>query len=70
MRLGRTEIAFTLGVAMLELNAWRDFLSFVHDNDNPNFTSAAEDLDRNVVAKDQIRTIVRTFKERLFTEIF
>lgn len=28
------------------------------------------DLDRNVVAVDQIRTIVRTFKERLFTEIF
>jgi type I restriction enzyme R subunit len=28
------------------------------------------DLDRSVVAKDQIRLIVRTFKERLFTEIF
>jgi type I restriction enzyme R subunit len=27
-------------------------------------------LDRNVVAKDQIRTIVRTFRDRLFTEIF
>ena len=33
-------------------------------------TYAAEDLDRGVVSKDQIRTIVRTFKERLFTEIF
>lgn len=30
----------------------------------------AEALDRTVVAKDQIRTVVRTFKERLFTEIF
>ena len=30
----------------------------------------ANDLDRKVVAEDQIRTIVRTFKERLFTEIF
>src|SRR6266545_3371364 len=30
----------------------------------------AEDLDRGVVARDQIRLIVRTFKERLFTEIF
>jgi len=30
----------------------------------------AEDLDRSVVARDQIRLIVRTFKERLFTEIF
>ena len=30
----------------------------------------AEVLDRAVVAKDQIRTIVRAFKERLFSEIF
>jgi type I restriction enzyme R subunit len=28
------------------------------------------ELDRSVVAKDQIRTIVKTFKEKLFTEIF
>ena len=27
-------------------------------------------LDRDVVARDQIRTIIRTFRERLFTEIF
>ena len=27
-------------------------------------------LDRAVVAKDQIRTVMRTFKERLYTEIF
>lgn len=30
----------------------------------------ANQLDRDVVAKDQIRLIIRTFKERLFTEIF
>jgi len=30
----------------------------------------AEDLDRKVVAKDQIRTIVRTFKEKLKTDLF
>lgn len=30
----------------------------------------ASQLDRDVVAADQIRTIVRAFKERLFTEIF
>ena len=30
----------------------------------------ASQLDRDVVAPDQIRTIIRTFKERLFTEIF
>jgi type I restriction enzyme R subunit len=27
-------------------------------------------LDRDVVAKDQIRTVIKTFKEKLFTEIF
>jgi type I restriction enzyme R subunit len=27
-------------------------------------------LDRDVVSKDQIRTVIRTFKEKLFTEIF
>ncbi|MCX5998316.1 MAG: DEAD/DEAH box helicase family protein, partial [Chloroflexi bacterium] len=31
---------------------------------------AANQLDRDVVAPDQIRTIVRTFRDRLFTEIF
>lgn len=33
-------------------------------------TYDATQLDRRVVAKDQIRTVIRTFKERLFTEIF
>jgi len=33
-------------------------------------TYGAQDLDRDVVSKDQIRTIIHTFKERLFTEIF
>jgi type I restriction enzyme R subunit len=33
-------------------------------------TYAAAELDRGVVAKDQIRTIVRTFREKLFTELF
>ncbi len=31
---------------------------------------APEQLDRSVVAKDQIRTIIKTFKEKLPTEIF
>jgi type I restriction enzyme R subunit len=31
---------------------------------------SASQLDRDVVAPDQIRTVIRTFKERLFTEIF
>jgi type I restriction enzyme R subunit len=28
------------------------------------------DLDRNVVARDQIRLIVRTFRDKVFTETF
>ena len=31
---------------------------------------APNDLDRSVVAEDQIRTVVRAFKEKLFTEMF
>ena len=31
---------------------------------------SANQLDRDVVAKDQIRTIIQTFRSRLFTEIF
>jgi len=31
---------------------------------------AAKQLDRDVVAKDQIRTIIQAFRDRLFTEIF
>ncbi|XES77670.1 MAG: type I restriction-modification enzyme R subunit C-terminal domain-containing protein [Candidatus Bathyarchaeia archaeon] len=30
----------------------------------------AKQLDRSVVAKDQIRTVIRTFRDKLFTEIF
>ncbi len=30
----------------------------------------ATQLDRSVVAKDQIRTVIRTFRDKLFTEIF
>ncbi len=33
-------------------------------------TYTAGQLDRDVVAEDQIRLVVRTFKQRLFTEIF
>src|SRR5205085_2895543 len=33
-------------------------------------TYAPTDLDRAVVAEDQIRTVIRTFRDKLFTEIF
>ncbi len=35
-----------------------------------NIAYQGKDLDNSVVAPDQIRLVVRTFKERLFTEIF
>ncbi len=31
---------------------------------------AAKDLDRSVVVRDQIRTVIHAYKERLFTELF
>ncbi|MDF0644290.1 MAG: type I restriction-modification enzyme R subunit C-terminal domain-containing protein [Nitrospira sp.] len=34
------------------------------------FAYDPDQLDRDVVAVDQIRTVIRTFKEKLFTEIF
>lgn len=34
------------------------------------FTYGAAQLDRDVVSRDQIRTVIKTFKEKLFTEIF
>ncbi|MFA5559511.1 MAG: type I restriction-modification enzyme R subunit C-terminal domain-containing protein [Methanofastidiosum sp.] len=34
------------------------------------FKYEGKDLDRSVVAPDQIRTVIKTIKERLFTEIF
>ncbi|MCU1303597.1 MAG: type restriction protein res subunit [Candidatus Sulfotelmatobacter sp.] len=34
------------------------------------FRYGANELDRSVVAKDQIRTIIQAFRDRLFTEIF
>ena len=33
-------------------------------------TYSANQLDRDVVAEDQIRTVIRAFRDRLFTEIF
>jgi len=37
---------------------------------NEDLEYAANQLDRDIVAPDQIRTVVKTFKEKLFTEIF
>jgi len=40
------------------------------ENPDEDLIYGAEDLDRKVVAKDQIRTMVRAFRDRLRTEIF
>ena len=40
------------------------------DQLDEDFEYNGKQLDREVVAKDQIRTVIRTFRERLFTEIF
>jgi type I restriction enzyme R subunit len=34
------------------------------------YAYAGKDLDRAVVAEDQLRTVIRTFRDKLFTEIF
>src|SRR5262249_57931385 len=34
------------------------------------FQYGATQLDRDVVAEDQIRTVLQTFRDKLFTEIF
>jgi type I restriction enzyme R subunit len=40
------------------------------DKPDEDIVYGSEELDRRVVAPDQIRTIVRAFRDRLFTEIF
>ena len=37
---------------------------------NEDLEYEAKELDRSVVAKDQIRLVIQTFRDRLFTEIF
>lgn len=48
----------------------RDTRAVRWERPDEDVTYDSEDLDRKVVAKDQIRTIIRAFKQRLFTEIF
>lgn len=42
----------------------------IHRELDSDVAYAPGDLDRDVVAEDQIRLIIKTFKDRLFTEIF
>ncbi len=54
---------------VLELRSRKDRKSRWQTPDEP-ITYRGSDLDRKVVAKDQIRTIVRTFRDKVTTEIF
>ena len=42
----------------------------IHKELDDDVTYTPGDLDRDVVAEDQIRLIIKTFKDRLFTDIF
>jgi type I restriction enzyme R subunit len=71
----RIDTRITSGGSRVESGYWidkRDRLTRARraellDND---LTYTAQDLNRDVVAPDQIRTVVREFRDRLFTDIF
>jgi len=48
----------------------RDTRKIRWEKSDEDITYSDRDLDERVVAKDQIRLLVRTFRDRLFTEIF
>jgi type I restriction enzyme, R subunit len=71
----RIETAITKGGGVMDAGDWVGYRSRQtralrwEQTDEP-VTYTATQLDRAVVAEDQIRTVLRTFKEKLFTELF
>ena len=71
----RIDTAITKGGGVMDAGDWVGYRSRQtravrwEQVDEP-VTYAATQLDRAVVAEDQIRTVIRTFKEKLFTELF
>ena len=67
-----TERGTTIEVAPHTMVEYRNRQTRARRWEHPDedITYDATDLDRRVVAKDQIRTIVRTFRDRMFTDIF
>jgi type I restriction enzyme R subunit len=71
----RIETAITKGGGVMDAGDWVGYRSRQtralrwEQTDDP-VTYTATQLDRAVVAEDQIRTVLRTFKEKLFTELF
>jgi len=71
----RIDTAITRGGASIEAGEWAGYRNrrtraLRWELADESATYAAGDLDRRVVARDQIRTVIRTFRDRLFTEIF
>ena len=71
----RIETAITKGGGVMDAGDWVGYRSRQtravrwEQADEP-VTYAETQLDRAVIAEDQIRTVLRTFKEKLFTELF
>jgi type I restriction enzyme R subunit len=61
---GRVEAGYTVGVRnrLTRAQRWQQL--------DEELTYSANQLDRDVVTPSQIRTVIRTFRDRLFTEIF
>ncbi len=58
------------GVRLLRADQERDTRKKRWEQLDDDFDYDPNQLDRDVVAPDQIRTIIRTFRDKLFTEIF
>ena len=67
-----TEEGSTIEASPLPILGYRDRQTREERWEAPDedVTYGAKDLDRNVVSRSQIRLLVRTFRDRLFTEIF
>lgn len=72
IRTAITERGATIEAGPLTVVARRDRETRAMRWDKPDddITYGARDLDRSVVAIDQIRTVVQTFKDKLFTDLF
>src|SRR5207248_11746106 len=71
----RIRTAITQGGSTVEAGDWvgkldRHTRKVRWEELDEDLTYGAHQLDRDVVAEDQIRTVIRAFRDRLFTEIF
>ena len=65
-----TERGSTIEAGLVSGFRDRDTRALRWEKQDEDVSYEATDLDRKVVSKDQIRTVIRTFKEKLFSEIF